>query len=165
MELHLVVAMSENRVIGRDGALPWAPFGDLKRVRRLTMGHPIVMGRRTHESIGRVLPGRPNVILSRRPGYAIPDAHVFPTLEAALAWLRPHFGLAFVFGGADVYRQALPFVQRIHLTLIHAEFEGDTFFPELPPGTFVEVERETHETPGRFSWIVLERADQGARPQ
>ncbi|MAE67428.1 MAG: dihydrofolate reductase [Phycisphaeraceae bacterium] len=158
MHLCLVAAMSENRVIGRDGELPWPPFGDLKRVRDLTMGHPIIMGRRTHESIGRVLPGRLNVILTRRRDYEVEGALVMHDLSAALDRLRPDHDRAFVFGGAEIYRQAMPHVDRIDLTILHRQVEGDTFLPEIP-ADFVETGRQRFEEPVAFSLVTLERRE------
>ena len=153
--------MSENRVIGRDGQIPWRLGDDLKRFKRLTMGHPIIMGRKTYDSIGRALPGRLNVVLSRQP--APGDASrpgnvkVFCSLDDATIALAGEHDEAFVIGGQQVYEAALPIVDRVYLTLIHQQIEGDTFFPPLPPGRFTETSRQLHDEPIRHSYITLDR--------
>ncbi|WP_018467535.1 dihydrofolate reductase [Calidithermus timidus] len=165
--LSLVVAMAENRVIGRGNALPWRLPGDLKRFRRLTMGHPVIMGRKTYESIGKPLPGRTNIVVTRTPGYSAPGCTVVGSLEAALKAADgaphqpPEHRETFVIGGAELYAQALPLARRIHLTLVHAELEGDAFFPEFDLGEWRELSRECHEADGQhpyaYSFVTLER--------
>ena len=157
MKLCMIVAMSRNRVIGRDGQMPWRLPQDLRRFKELTMGHPIIMGRKTHESIGRVLPGRLNVVLTRNPRYASAGTMVFNCLDAALAQLSGEHDQAFIIGGAAVYRQALPLVQRIYLTLIKEDVKGDTFFPQLPANTFSQTARQSHQSPMPHSFITLDR--------
>ena len=136
----IVVGMAENRVIGRDGDLPWRLPADMARFRSLTMGKPIVMGRRTHESIGRALDGRRNIVVSRRPGYRSPGCTVVASLEAAFE-AASGAAEAAVIGGAGIYEHALPFATRIHLTLVHASIEGDVRFPGIDPGEWREVAR------------------------
>ena len=136
----IVVGMAENRVIGRGGDLPWRLPADMARFRSLTMGKPIVMGRRTHESIGRALDGRRNIVVSRRPGYRSPGCTVVASLEAAFE-AASDAAEAAVIGGAGVYELALPFAARIHLTLVHASVDGDVRFPEIDPGGWSEVSR------------------------
>jgi dihydrofolate reductase len=134
----LVVAHSANRVIGRDGGLPWHLPGDLRRFRELTTGHAVVMGRRTYESLPdafRPLPNRRNVVLSADPAYRADGAEVVTGLEAALA------AHCFVIGGGVTYAQALPHAQRVYATEIEAEIDGDTFFPALPEAEWRCVER------------------------
>ncbi|WP_119278071.1 dihydrofolate reductase [Calidithermus roseus] len=165
--LSLVVAMAENRVIGRDNTLPWRLPNDLKRFRRLTMGHPVIMGRKTYESIGKPLPGRTNIVVTRTPGYSAPGCMVVGSLEAALrvAEAAPHDPArpreTFVIGGAELYAQALPLADRIHLTLVHAEVAGDTFFPAFDQSVWREVSRERHEPDDQhayaYSFVTLER--------
>jgi dihydrofolate reductase len=164
--LSLVVAMAENRVIGRAGGLPWRLPGDLKRFRRLTTGHPVIMGRKTYESIGKPLPGRTNIVVTRTPGYPAPGCTVVGSLEAALkaaaeAPNDPPKRETFVIGGAELYAQALPLAKRIYLTLVHAEIEGDTFFPDFDPSEWREISRERHEPDEQhayaYSFITLER--------
>jgi dihydrofolate reductase len=141
--LSLIVAMSENRVIGRNGGLPWRLAADLRRFRRLTMGHPLLMGRKTFESIGRVLPGRTSVVITRQDDYTTAGAVVAHSLEQARL-LTSDDDQVFVIGGAEIYRLALPVADRICLTLIHAQVAGDTFFPELSPGDWQLTETIRH---------------------
>ena len=136
----IVVAMAENRVIGRNGDLPWRLPADMARFRALTMGKPIIMGRRTHESIGRVLDGRQNIVVSRRPEYRAPGCTVATSLEAALEAASNAADVA-VLGGASIYEQALPFAARMYLTLVHASIDGDVRFPEFEHGEWREVSR------------------------
>ena len=157
MKLCIIVAMSCNQVIGRDGKIPWHLPQDLKRFKTLTMGHPIIMGRKTHESIGRVLPGRTNVVLTRNAQYSSAGTKVFNSLDAALAKLNDDHDQGFIIGGAAVYREALPRVDRVYLTLIEEEIQGDTFFPQLPTETFIETVRQSHESPMPHSFITLDR--------
>src|SRR3990172_4917330 len=118
MRLSLIVAMAENRVIGRDNALPWRLPGDLPRFKRITMGRPIIMGRRNHESIGRVLPGRTNIIITRQRDYRVDGAVVCHSFDEAIERCGDA-DEAFVIGGAEIYRIALPRVDRMYMTLIH----------------------------------------------
>lgn len=120
--------MSRNRVIGRDGDLPWRLSSDLKRFKQLTMGHHLLMGRKTFESIGRVLPGRQTVVITRQPNYHPEGVQVASGIEAAIEMAGSDSEL-FITGGGEIYRQAMPFVQRMYLTLIDADVQGDTWFP------------------------------------
>ncbi len=140
--LSCIVAASENFVIGRGGDLPWHLPRDLKRFRRLTMGHHIVMGRRTWESIGRPLPGRTSIVLSRREGSGIEGALVVRSLDAALEAAADDSEV-FVIGGENVFAEALPRSNRLYLTLVHAEVDGDVYFPggSLDGWQLVEDER------------------------
>lgn len=134
----LVVAHSANRVIGRDGGLPWRLPTDMRRFRELTTGHAVVMGRRTYESLPdafRPLPDRRNVVLTSDAAYAAAGAEVVTDLDAALA------DDCFVIGGGEIYAQALPHAQRVYATEIEAEIDGDTYFPALPAGEWRCVER------------------------
>ena len=130
MRLSLIVAMAEDRVIGRAGDLPWRLSADLRRFKRLTMNHHVVMGRKTYESIGRPLPGRRMIVITRRPDYAAPEVEVAAGLDAALSACAGD-DEAFIIGGAEIYRQALPLVDRIYLTLVHAAVDGDVQFPAV----------------------------------
>jgi dihydrofolate reductase len=152
-----IVAMSQNRVIGREGALPWRLPEDLKRFRAVTWGHPVIMGRKTFESIGKVLPGRRNVIISRQSGMKIDGADVVGSLSQAFEVCGSEESEIFVIGGGEIYRAALPQMGRIYLTLIHQDIEGDAYFPELTGSEWIEVSREERVDPIRFSLIVLER--------
>lgn len=148
--LIIVVAVAENGVIGRDNGLPWRLSSDLKRFRALTWGKPVIMGRRTWESIGRPLPGREAVVLTRRGALvgsaAATFAHDWPGAKAAAAELAARMGAAevAVIGGAELFRLALPEADLIHLTRVHASPPGDVVFPEFDTGAFRETFREEH---------------------
>jgi dihydrofolate reductase len=133
MTLSIIAAMSSNRVIGRDNALPWHLKADLVRFKQLTMGSPLIMGRRTFESIGRPLPGRTMVVISRRADFAPAGVRVAHSIGQALDIARQAApgGEAFIAGGADIYRQTLELADRVYLTILEGLFEGDTFFPEM----------------------------------
>lgn len=139
----LIVAMAANRVIGRDGRLPWHLRNDLRRFKQLTMGHAIVMGRKTYESIGRPLPGRTSIVLTRRPDYRPSGCLVAGSLDEAERLAAGHSELFFI-GGAEIYRQALPRVDRACVTLVHATVAGDTHFPELSQSAWRLVDRTEH---------------------
>ena len=153
LRVTLIVAVAANGVIGNHGKVPWHIREDLQRFKRLTMGHPIVMGRKTWESIGRALPGRESVVVTRQEGYRAEGATVVASLAEALA-TRPD---AFVIGGGEIYREALPLADRVELTQVHAVFEGDTTFPPLGPD-WIEVAREEYpEGQPSFAFVTLER--------
>ncbi len=132
MTISLVVAVAENGVIGNGNALPWRLSADLRRFKALTLGHTVIMGRKTFESIGKGLTGRRNLVVSRNPEFRPEGATRVPSLEVAFAEAGPA-GEVFVIGGADIYRQALPLAEKIYLTLVRAEPEGDAHF-HLPEG-------------------------------
>lgn len=159
----LIVAMDANNLIGADNGLPWHLSADLRRFRRLTMGNALVMGRRTYESIGRPLDGRENIVVSRNPALTIPGVVVCSTVGAAIAYGSRRAEQVFVIGGAQVYREALPQVERIHLTRLHGDFEGDTHFPVLSDTLWRESEREDHAAgagePCAYSFITLNRVE------
>lgn len=129
MSLSIIVAVAQNRVIGNQGQLPWHLSEDLKRFKRITMGHPVVMGRKTHESIGRPLPGRQNIVISRQPGYRADGCDVVGSLAAALAAIDGAEEV-FCIGGAEVYREALPMADRLYFTRVLEDSEGDVKFPK-----------------------------------
>ena len=171
MRLSLIVAMAKNRTIGLDGAMPWHIPEDLKFFKRVTMGHPVIMGRKTYQSIGAALPGRTNIVVTRNKDFEAADADVVVhDLSEALTkakateelW-RPDGGREeiFVIGGADIYGQALPEAQRIYMTEVHQEHPGDAFFPELAEGEWKETDRQDRdpETPGgsAYSLVILDR--------
>jgi dihydrofolate reductase len=160
MIVSLIVAMDEAGLIGRDGGLPWRLPSDLAHFKRTTMGKPIVMGRRTWESIGRPLPGRRNVVLSRTPGFAPEGAVVVPDCEAAVRAAGDADELV-VIGGAEVYGAFLAATDRIYLTRVHGRFEGDTWFPPLDDREWVETDVREHAADARnphpFTILRLER--------
>ena len=155
--LAIVVAVGEGGVIGKEGGLPWRIPEDLRHFKNVTMGHVMIMGRKTWDSIGRPLPGHTTFVVSRQPGLAIEGATVFPSLEAALAraWeLDPE---PRVVGGATIYAEALPLATRLFLTEVAARVEGgDTFFPPFDRSAFREIERRPGETDG-VSFLTLAR--------
>jgi dihydrofolate reductase len=160
-DVELVVAVSENDVIGRANQLPWRLSGDLRHFRSITLGHDIFMGRKTYESIGKALPGRTNWVLSRSADFAPADAKVVRSLAEAQSAPSVESPLM-VIGGAEIYRLSLPAAQRIHLTLVHAQIDdGDTFFAEWRRPEWREVSRERHESDEKnayaYSFITLER--------
>jgi len=161
----IIVAAAENGVIGRQGQLPWQLPADLKHFKALTLGHPIVMGRRTFESIGRALPGRTNIVLTGQPAWPAPAgvlvAHSLPE-ALALAAQQPGGDEVCVIGGGEIYRQALPATQVVHLTEVHTIFpEGDAFFPKLSPTEWREETRERHPADDQhavaYSFVTLRR--------
>ncbi|MBQ7568693.1 dihydrofolate reductase [bacterium] len=132
MIISSVCAMAKGRVIGRQGTIPWRLPSDLAHFKRLTMGHPIIMGRKTFASLGRALPGRTNIVLSRQSGFAVCGGIVCPSLDRALE-LVADADECFIIGGAQLYADALPIIQRQYLSLLQTEFEGDAFYPEIDP--------------------------------
>lgn len=143
MTLSVIAAVARNGIIGRDNGLPWHLPEDLKRFKALTMGHHIIMGRKTYESLGRLLPGRTTVIVTRNPAYAVPGALVAGSLEQAVA-MCGNDPEVFVIGGAELYRESLLLAQRLYLTEIDQDFDGDARFPDWPRANWCEIEREAH---------------------
>ena len=141
MIISLLVAMDEKRGIGKDGKLPWRLSSDLKRFRELTMGHHIIVGRKTLESIGKPLPGRQTIVVTRNPSYSVEGCLIAGSVQAAmeLAQARGE-SEAFVIGGADIYAQALAIADRVYLTEVHADVAADTFFPEFDRSAWTEIE-------------------------
>jgi dihydrofolate reductase len=168
----LIAAVAKNRVIGRDNKIPWRLPGDQQRFKRLTMGKPVVMGRKTFESIGKPLPGRTNVVVSRQPAFRPSGAVVEPTLDAAIRRARAkadHDGVDefFVIGGGELYAEAMPMADRLYVTEVDAAPEGDAYFPEIDRGRWREatreiVERGERDTAGS-AFVVYDRvaADPG----
>lgn len=158
-KLSLIVAMSENRVIGVQNRLPWSIPEDLKRFKQITLDHPIVMGRKTFESIGKPLPKRTNIVITRDKTYRVEGGAVVHSFEEALEWARKAPGAeeVFVIGGSEIFKLALPLAWRIYLTEVNWPFEGDTFFPDFPEDEYKEVSKEKlSETPSAVL-RVLER--------
>lgn len=153
--LTLVLAIGKNDVIGKDGKVPWRIPEDLKHFRRVTTGHAVIMGRRTWDEVGKPLPERRNLVVSRTPGLSLPGAEVVATLEEAVARARETDPDPMVIGGAQIYRAALPLATRILLTEVDREVEGDTWF-HLDRTGFHETERRRGEDP-TVSFVTLER--------
>ncbi len=152
--------MARNRVIGRDNRLPWRLPADLAYFKQVTLGHPVIMGRRTWESIGRPLTGRSNIVVTRNPGYLAPGTTVVGSLEAA--WQAAGTAEeACVIGGTSIFAEALPTADRIHLTEVDAEVQGDTYFPPFERSQWIEREIARHPRDERheyaFRIVLLER--------
>jgi dihydrofolate reductase len=158
--ISIIVAMAHDRVIGKNNGMPWHLPADLKHFKKITTGKPVIMGRKTFESIGKALPNRRNLVVSRNADYEAPGAEVVPSLDAALSEVADQAEV-FVIGGAQLFEQALPLAQRMVLTLIDLTVDGDTFFPEWDPSQWHEVSRETREpddqNPYRMEFIGLIR--------
>lgn len=156
--IQLVVAYSTNRVIGRDNALPWRLPADLAHFKRVTLGQPILMGRNTWESLGRPLPGRPNLVISRNAQYQAPGATVYPSLEAALAASHDAERVCII-GGEQIFKHGLAVADEIIATEVHADIDGDTYFPDVNPATWREVERlpQPDENGYSFDFVVYKR--------
>jgi dihydrofolate reductase len=156
----LIAAVARNGVIGRAGAIPWRIPGDLPRFKAITMGHPVIMGRRTWESLGRPLPGRRNLVISRTPGYAPAGAEVYGSLHESLAACGDAAEV-FVIGGTEAYREALSLADRLLLTEIDADYEGDAHFPPFDRAAWRETAREAHAPDERFAhayaYVTYER--------
>ena len=160
MTVSLVVAAAKNNVIGRDGELPWHLPDDLRHFKRLTTGKPIIMGRRTFESIGRPLPDRHNIVMTRDPDYAAAGCDVVTSVSDALK-LAGDDTEVMVIGGGQVYRDFLPRADRIYLTRVQAEIDGDTYFPEIDASDWQLVSSEHHDADEKhayaFEMMVFER--------
>lgn len=157
--LSLIAAKARNGVIGRNNALPWHLPEDLKYFKATTLGHPILMGRKTFESIGRPLPGRTSIVISRNPDWQFAGCTVVPSIDAALQAAAERDEI-FVIGGSELYSQTLPRADRLYLTEIHADFAGDAHFPELNPADWQELSRQQHADDGRgfaFDFVVYQR--------
>jgi dihydrofolate reductase len=161
----LVVATAENNIIGRAGQLPWGRLpADLRHFKQLTLGHPVVMGRKTYDSIGRALPGRPNLVVTRQASWTAPGCETQPSVLAALARageLAGPEGVVCVIGGGEIYREALRAAEVVYLTEVHGTFEGDASFPVLSPTEWREETRERHaadaDNPYAYSFVTLRR--------
>lgn len=154
----IIVAMGRSRVIGKDNRLPWRLREDLKHFKEITMGHTVVMGRKTHESIGQPLSGRSNIVISRNPAYRADGCTVVPSLEQALSRAAGQDEV-FVIGGASVYAAALPLADRLYVTLIDHDFDGDAFFPSIDPRQWRETSRRSFDPQDgyRFSIVTYDR--------
>lgn len=166
MRIALIAALAQNRVVGRDNTLPWSLPGDLQNFKRLTLGKPVVMGRKTFDSIGRPLPGRSNLVISRNPQLQIEGVEVVSSLEWALQRAQEIASATsadeiMVIGGGEIYSQTLPLAQTLYLTEVHASVEGDAWFPEFEPQDWRESSRETFQPSGdnpyAFSFVTLLR--------
>jgi dihydrofolate reductase len=153
--ISIIAAMADNRVIGRGNVIPWHIPEDMKRFREITMGHPVVLGRKTFESIGRPLPGRKTFIVTRKRGYRAEGCVVVHDLQEALTKCADADEV-FICGGGEVYREAMPLASRIYLTVVHLEVYGDTLFPIIP-GDFLLVRREEIKGAVSCTYLLYER--------
>jgi dihydrofolate reductase len=169
-DIVLIAAIAENNVIGRGNALPWRLKSDMQHFRALTMGKPVIMGRKTYVSIGRPLKGRTTIVVTRDGGFAAPGVVVAPSLDAAFAVargdaLRRNADTIVVAGGADIYRQAMPLATRLAITRVHKRVEGDALFPAIDPQLWQETARSEHETAAEdeisYAFVTYERAGGG----
>lgn len=150
MIISMIVAADENNCIGAGNKLLWNLPDDMKHFRELTKGHPVIMGRKTHESIGRVLPGRRNIVISRSNDLKIDGCDVVDSLESAIDSVKDDpTGEMFIIGGGEIYRQAIDRADRIYLTRVYGAFTGDTFFPEIDEKKWKEISREEHSADDR----------------
>ncbi len=159
-QLHLIVAHARNGVIGKENKLPWYLPEDLKNFKRTTLGKPVIMGRKTWESLGRPLPGRRNIVITRQKDYAAEGATVVSDLQAAIEAVSDA-PVAFIMGGAQVYKEALPQVEVAHITYLNADFEGDAYFEPLNPNEWTLTEEEsfpaTDAHPFSYSFRIYSR--------
>lgn len=162
MIVSLIVAVAENGVIGLDGYVPWRLSADLKHFKKVTMDHHLILGRVTYESVGKLLPGRKMVVVSRSPDFQIPGCAVVSSFEEGLDLAREAYeSEAFIGGGTSIYAAALPLADRMYYTQVHAEVEGDTFFPEFDAGQWTQVDTWQHAADEKndydFTMRLLER--------
>lgn len=159
--ISLIWAMDENRVIGYQNQLPWRLPEDLKFFKRVTIGHPIVMGRKTFESIGKPLPNRENIVLTREQGYRCEGCTVMNSMEEFREYAKHKEEELFVIGGAEIFKEILPEADRLYLTMIHHQFEGDTFFPvfdiEKWDLQMREVGPKDEKNPYEYEFLIFER--------
>ena len=160
MKISLIVAMARNRVIGLNGQMPWHLSADLRYFKKMTLGSPLLMGRKTFEAIGRPLPGRENLIISRNSNFQPHGCQVFPDIQTALQVVES-FPELFVIGGATLYEALLPLADAVYLTQIHKDFAGDTYFPSFDLADWREISRQDvtndEQVDYAYSFLTLER--------
>ncbi|MEK7195224.1 MAG: dihydrofolate reductase [Patescibacteria group bacterium] len=160
MKISIIVAMAENHVIGSGGKIPWRLSADFKRFKEITLGHPVVMGRKTFESIGKPLPERTNIVISRDPNYKAAGCLTAQSLEEAIS-LAKSADEVFIIGGEQVYKMALPKAGTVYLTMVHGTFEGDAFFPALDGNKWQLLSSEDHKKDDKnsadFTYFVYKR--------
>jgi len=164
MRLSILVAMARNRVIGQNNTLPWHLPADLKHFKSLTMGHPIIMGRKSYESIGKPLPGRTNIIVTKQLNFQASGTAIVNSIDEALERSKEASftnNESFIIGGAELYQQTLKLCHRMYITEIQSNFEGDTFFPEFNQNDWQETARERHQGNDKaelaYHFVILDR--------
>ena len=159
--ISLIWAMSENRVIGSDNQLPWHMSADLQYFKRTTSGHPVILGRKNYQSIGKPLPNRVNIVLTRARDFDAPGCKVVHSTDEALS-VAGHETEIFIIGGAEIYKEFLPLAQKLYITEIHADIAGDTTFPQYSNEDWQEIFREHHDADDRnpypYSFVVCQRS-------
>lgn len=159
--ISLIWAMDENRVIGKNNQLPWHLPEDLKFFKRVTMGHPVAMGRKTHESIGRALPGRENIIITTNKEYKSEECTVVYSIEELIQYIKEKDEEVFIIGGAEIFREVLPKADKLYLTQIQSQFEGDTFFPDVNMEEWVlesqEIGLKDEKNPYDYEFLIYVR--------
>lgn len=159
--ISLLVAMDKNRLIGKDNDLPWRLPADLAYFKRVTMGHPIIMGRKTYDSIGRPLPGRENIIVTRDTSYKMEGCKVIHSIDEILKMNEEHDHELFVIGGAEIFKEILPYSDRLYITEIDEEFEGDTYFPAFDKSEWKVISEEKgvkdEKNPYDYTFMVYEK--------
>jgi len=157
MQISLIAAMASNRVIGRRGEIPWKIPGEQKMFKEITLGHTVIMGRKTYESLGQPLPGRTNIVITRQAHYQAPDCIIAHDLDSALAACSAGENEAFICGGGQLYHQALPIADRIYLTVLPREIAGDTCFPEISETEFEIAKSEFIDAIEPYRFYIYER--------
>lgn len=157
MLLSHIVAMASNRVIGNRGEIPWKIPGEQKMFKEITMGHTMVMGRKTYEAIGRALPGRTNIVVTRQSDYQAPDCEVVHDLKSALESCSPDEDEAFIIGGGQIYNETISIVDRIYLTLLPREVAGDTYFPEFSESDYEIIKSDFIDAVEPYHFYIYER--------
>jgi len=160
MQISIIAAMTDERLIGVGNKLPWHLSADFRRFKAITMGKPIIMGRKTHESIGRPLPGRRNIVISHSKELRYEECEVYHSLHEAFEALKDCAEIMII-GGAEIYKQALPLANKMYLTFVHHHFEGDKYFPKWKAEEWQEIEHTDYaadeKNPYPYSFVVLER--------
>jgi dihydrofolate reductase len=157
MLISLIAAMSSNRVIGDKGTIPWKIPGEQKMFKEITLGHSVIMGRKTYESLGRPLPGRTNIVITRQAGYRAPDCTIAHDLASALNACPSDESEAFICGGGQLYHESFPGADLVYLTVIPREIPGDTYFPEIPETEFKLIKTKYIEGPEPYHFNIYER--------
>jgi dihydrofolate reductase len=157
MRKSLIVAMASNSVIGHKGGIPWKIPGEQKRFKKITIGHSMIMGRRTYESIGRALPGRTNIVVTRQSGYAAPDCIVVNDLKSALQACPSGESEVFIIGGGQVYRETISSADRLYLSVLPRAVPGDTYFPTFSESDYKVVESDYIDTAVPYHFYIYER--------